>query len=191
MVYIIRWTLLFGLIASAIWLEKSADWSSISTFFVTLAGFLVTEIYEHKKLTQRDRFETDRKLFAKLQTLLPSNGSIKYFREASVANKIHEVHLEPLNTFSNEWSDPEHEFLNPKLQKKLKLFYGRTRSFLYSVDQCTSSDYRDRQVVSKDLLDKGMEKKYKAAVDELNKKADEMVNAHEDLFRSARKTLNI
>jgi hypothetical protein len=187
MAYTIRWTLFLGLIASAIWLGKSVDWSSISTFFVTLSGFLATEIYEHKKLTQRDRLETDRKLFQKLQTLLPSNGSIKYFREASLANKVHEEHLKPLEIFSNEWSGPEHEFLDPNLQAKLKLFHERTNIFLDFIGQYTVSDDRNRQVMSIDNL----HGKYKEKVEESNRKANEMVKAHEDLFRSARKILNI
>ena len=191
MVHLARWTMFLGLLASAVWMGKSLDWGSISAFLVTLSGFLGTEVLEHRRAASQSRLEADRKLFQSLQSLLPSNGAVRYFKDTDMALPIDDEELKPLHRFVYEWNNPEHEFLDKAIQEKFTALMSKTNEFLASVALNTYADIPGKQVVPKDWLDKGLEEKYKHAVADLNQKADSMVQAHEDSFRTARRVLNI
>ncbi len=180
-----------AVIASTVWICQSFNWESVSSFLVTLAGYLGSDIYLYKKYVNLDRMKADKKLYELLQKELPYNELISYFKSTDMSNPIDDNFISQLRDFIYYWNNPEHEFHNKSMQKKLRNLLTNTDEFLSSVGLNTYADIPGKQVVPKDWLDKGLEAKYRAAVSDLNSKADIMVNAHEDMFRTAKKKLNV
>lgn len=132
--------------------------------------------------------ETDARLLARFLKLLPSNsGPIHMTRNFDFGARWFRGDLEPLRTFATEWSNADHEFIDPDLEHKRKEFLKAVGDFWTIYGQQTFVVQHDpkRSEVPRELRDVD-EAKYEEVVGSLNKAASRIFRVHQDLVRVAR-----
>lgn len=131
---------------------------------------------------------SDRLLFAKLLEQFPYNSHMMYLlRDNDVANPFPAEWLKDINSFTQEWNDASHEFIDPKLEGKRKDFMVKLTSFengLWSITWKTENG--DLSVLSHKFKeeDPRWEK-----INELNAMGTEVHNAHQELVRACKAKL--
>ena len=112
---IIRYILISGLISSGIWLGSKFSWERIATLLFSLAVFITSDRMLTKLVV---RNKHDYHLFNNFLNLLPYDGGIKFIEEFNMGGgRFKKSNLDQLKVFCEEWTTPEHEFLDKKLEK--------------------------------------------------------------------------
>jgi hypothetical protein len=88
--------------------------------------------------------EHDRDLFKRFLNRLPSNSkAVRFLHKHDSGVSFPSEWLDPLYHFTNHWSNAEHEFNNPDLEKKRLEFWNTLDEFLRDLGQYTSSIGRE------------------------------------------------
>lgn len=188
-VLVLKFINLAALLLAVVWLSRSPDWEPLVTsigLFATLIGLEIQGL----KGAREKRNNPDRQLFEAFLEVLPSHGSIEFIKTHNIGGTFDPEELNDLRRFTYEWIDPEHEFLNNRLEKKRRKLHELTEQYLYSIAVNTFPTHSGRQrVLPRWELERP--KPFGEVVNELHDLADQVADAHQDLVRTARKTLNV
>lgn len=143
-----------------------------------------------------DSRNTDRQTLSKLMDRLPNNGSIAFIRTFDFDNRYQYNSLSDFHYFVEDTNGPEHEFLDPDLEKLRQTLRIAIGTFLRQVASNTfvcehppsetfenSWHQIDREFALRDP------KAYRSAIDFMNTAADELIEAYDVLIRAARRNL--
>lgn len=132
--------------------------------------------------------ESDRLLFEKFKSTLPSKGSISFIDEQNMAGfSWPRNSLNQLEVFYHEWDDAEHEFLSNELESLRSKLHRLIGEYLGQIAVNTSpARSPDRQTVPPEL-ELQNPKKFFEIVNSLHKMAGEIVKTHQDLIRAGRR----
>ena len=152
-----------------------------------IAATLVGLIFEEKKSAER---AADKTIFDKLKKALPSNGSIEFINQHNMAGwAFRRSRLDYLWTFMNEWNNPEHEFLNSKLEEKRNKLYEKIKEYLHLIASETFATNNPEWCSVPEEWEVEQPERFERVVNQLHNLAGEIVEKHQDLLRSARKHL--
>ena len=170
------------------WLATDPTWGPAiltGTLFIT---FITLEF--KPSTNNRDTHNPDKQLFEKFLLCMPSKGSIEFVNTQNMAGfSFHIKEIDDLYKFYYEWDDAEHEFNNKKLEKKRNILRKAVGQYLESITSNTFSTEDGRRSVPADWEDEQPER-FSKAVAELHSLAQEVVDAHKELIRIAKRQLN-
>lgn len=172
-------------IASFIWFIRHPQYDSGVASLTTLGvliGLFVEQKVHHGK-------EADRKLFQQFKQVLPSNGNIDFIDKQNMAGFSFDLdRLDHLYDFLHRWNDAEHEFLDKKLEEKRKRLLKLIAEYSHLIGMNTWRTDLGFQAVPSEWEDEQPDR-FREVVTNLHDKAGEIVAAHQDLVRTARKKL--
>lgn len=185
----IRYMTLAGLLGSCLWIGtdcKSPE--PYVTAFVTGAVFLGLDV---RFLISRSRRDADRTLFEEFLKAIPSKGIISYIKTHDVRASFDNQDLEQIHAFCSDWNDPEHEFLDSKLEN-LKLDLYKNANNYWSSETTLMFTEREGRFsrIPRDWEWK-MPDEFKKAVAEMGDLAKKLVDSHELFVRTARRKLGV
>ena len=96
--------------------------------------------------------------------------------------------LDDLYNFLNTWNDAEHEFLDKKLEEKRRRLLKLIAEYTHLIGYNTFPTDRGFQTVPPEWEDEQPDR-FHETVKQLHDKAGEVVEAHQQLIRAARKRL--
>jgi hypothetical protein len=172
-------------IASFIWFIRHPQYDSgvagLTTLGVLIGLFVEQRVHQGK--------EADRKLFQQFKQVLPSNGSIDFIDKQNMAGfSFHVGRLDDLYKFLHTWNDAEHEFLDKKLEEKRQRLLKLIAEYSHLIGMNTWQTHLGLQTVPPEWEDEQPER-FLEVVTSLHDKAREIVVAHQDLVRAARRKL--
>jgi hypothetical protein len=170
---------------SLVWFARHPLWESVTSSLATLAAFvglLVEQKIHNDKISNR-------KLFEQFKEVLPSNGSVAFIDNLNMAaGSFHPTNLDDLDNFAAGWNDAEHAFLDRKLEKKRKHLLELIKEYRLLVGGNTFRTRDGEQTVPPEWEDEQPDR-FNQVVKMLHDKAGEVVDAHQQLIRLARKKL--
>ncbi|MBN3890509.1 MAG: CHAT domain-containing protein [Nostoc sp. JL31] len=135
--------------------------------------------------------ELDQELFQRFLEELPSNGSIRFIKEANMAGFSFQVNrLDQLHNFSFKWADAEHEFIDPVLESKRKELFNLIEQYTIYVAYNTYPTHRVGFNTVPPEWEKEQPEQFWRVVDELHELAGKVVEAHQELVRLGRTQLS-
>ena len=178
---------IIALVGTVFWWYETKSWEPIvaaCTFFI---AYIAQEIYDCKPSLR----PADVDLFREFATTLPSDGSIRYIQEHYMNSVTDRSRLDDLKRFLSEWGDPEHQFLNRALQKKLAALYRAVSEYISYYSLNTFLDPLDTEYARVDpRLSKSDPEQYRQIVAKLHGMADNIVRMHAILIKEGRKRIN-
>ncbi len=191
----------FGMLATVAWFFWNPkgwtfQWEPIVVFLLTLAGFVGAEItgrrYQSKADLSAPR-DGDVLLLRELIQLLPSDGVIDFLRHHDFLNDFELDAIGPLREFLHRWDNAEHEFHNAELEQLRKELISATEGLSHSISKYTSSNKTGIQAVRVDRLKHiaEHEERFRREADIINSAADEVVQKHQELIRTGRRSFVI
>jgi hypothetical protein len=132
--------------------------------------------------------QADRSLFAQFKEALPSQGSIAFLSQHNMAFSFRRESLDELYDFDYLWTDAEHEFFEPELEKSRKQLRRVLGDFLANVTTNTWAIDDILQGIPQDWKEKNP-KRYLDVVASLNDSAQRVVEAHQAVVRAGRRLL--
>jgi hypothetical protein len=174
-------------LVSLAWIYRHPAWESVTaglSALVAFVGLLIEQnIYNNKK--------SDRRLFEQFKRVLPSDGSVAFIDTLSMAaGSFHPANLDDLDNFADTWNDAEHEFLDRKLERKRKHLLKLIKEYRLLVGGNTFRT-RDGEATVPPEWESEQPDRFNQAVNILHDKAGEVVEAHQQLIRLARKKLEV
>lgn len=140
-----------------------------------------------------DRQATDKDLFRRFLTTLPSSGSITFLRDNNFAGfSFRRSRLRDLDTFYHEWHDAEHEFLDGELEQIRKRLHELTAEFLsyLAVNTWPLDGDVESSWVPPEWEDVQPER-FRETVDRIHDLAGRIVDVHASLVRMGRAKLKV
>jgi len=131
--------------------------------------------------------EADKRLFSQLLEALPSDGVIKFVKDQDMGDIFIHKQVFPLYDFPHKWDNAEHEFRDAVLEKQRLNLLRLVERFSYQVSMNTFRHGDVHQGMETEWPEERFEKVRKM----LNDLGDEVVAAHQDLVRTAKKRLNV
>ena len=183
---IIQLITFIALLIGILWFIYKPDFEPALTCLLT-AATLIGLIVEEKYFTTR---EVDKKLFEELKKTLPSDGSIAFIDQHNMAGwPFQWSQLKDIENFVNNWGDAEHEFLTKKIEVKRKALYEKCKEYLMLLAK--ESFPTNNPGLSSIPAEWEIEQpeRFVKVVKQLHTMAGEIVELHQDLFRTARKIL--
>jgi len=160
---------------------------SVLTFFPTIQHGL-SDATEQASSTRK---ELDQQLFKSFLEVLPSNGSIRFIKEANMAGFSFSLeNLNQLYTFLHEWTDAKHEFIDQDLELKRKELLSLIDKYTDSIALNTYPTHRSKFNTVPPEWEEEDPERFWHVVDELHDLARKIVRAHQDLVRLGRLRLN-
>ncbi len=98
--------------------------------------------------------------------------------------------IEDLRAFYYQWHDAAHEFRNKKFEKRRKLLWDLVEKYIKSLAANTCLNDQGMQTVPSEWEIEQPER-FKEVVNNFHNLAGQIVLAHQDLVRYARKKLNM
>lgn len=152
---------------------------------------LKSEKFEKEESDREQKKEVDRETYRRFLEVLPTEGSISFIKNNNMAGFSFDLErLRHLYSFRDEFQDAEKEFLDDELEfKKQKLFslivqYIRLLAYkTFPTDNGLQTVPPEWEIEQPDEFEK--------VVKDFHNLADEIVNSHQDLIRTARSKLNI
>jgi hypothetical protein len=176
----------FALVIGILWYVFKPDFEPALTSVGLLAS-LIGLIVEERVSTVR---EVDRALFLTFKETLPSNGSISFVDQNNFAGFPFELkELRDLDRFVHEWGDAEHEFLNRKLEVKRKQLLKLVKKFLGVIALQTFPTHTSGWNSVPEEWETEQPERFHKVVNQLHTLAGQIVAAHQDLIRMARRKL--
>lgn len=178
------------LLFATAWFSRSLDWEPL----LAVLGLFATLITLELKGPEEKQDSPDRQLFQAFLELLPSNGDIEFIACWSLSQPFTLDQLANLRRFAEQWDLPEYEFHDKKLEQKRKELLNLTRQFLKPAAMNT---FREPEPNPHDWYrippdwEITQPERYKQAKNELDNLADQVVEAHQDFIRTARRRLNM
>ncbi len=177
---IIKYLTLIGMIAAAIWVGNKFSWASLSTLILCLAGYIRIDVVISRKLNKHDL-----ELFNRLLNALPSDGSIKFIDEFNFAGwSFKSSNLDQLHKFCYEWTTPEFQFLNKKLEKLRAELHKKVVSYLnyHAVNTWVIKGNPEYSSVPEEWEEE-QPVRFKEVVDKLHNSSGEIVKLHKELVK--------
>ena len=175
-----------ALIIGVLWFIYQPDFEPALTS-VALLATLIGLIVEEKIHSAR---EVDRQLFLKFKETLPSNGSIAFIDQNNFAGFSFELkQLQDLNIFIHEWNDAEHEFLDNKLETKRQELMKLIKEYLGVIGLQTFPTHNPGWNSVPEEWEVEQPDRFEKVVDQLHTLAGQILAAHQNLIRTARKKL--
>lgn len=171
------------------------DWEPLVAFVGALITFLGLDLSQYvdsyKSSTQVH--PADMELFEALSYLLPSTKVAKFLKEQNFSGSYRGSSIMPLHTFVDEWNNVEHEFIDVELEELRKSLHDATKDFVHTLNTYSRSlrgdFYSIKPVDYASNYHPSMDLKRKQEGDEINSKADVVVEIHQKLFKRAREKL--
>ena len=198
---LVRYLSLLSLLATVAWFFWNPvgwefQWEPIVVFFASLAIFLNTDLQHKKKKTVDEAHPADVELFARLKLLLPSTGVIRFLKEHDFMGSFNRKTVDPLDDFRLNWDNAEHQFIDEGLESLREILYKKSEEFYLEMARLTSPNDAGFQAVVSDRVQTTSEKpwsywekKFQGEAKILNGKADELVEAHQNLVAAATRKL--
>ena len=175
-----------ALLIGVFWFIFNPDFEPALTslaLLATLIGLIVEERVSSSHAVDRD-------LFNRLRQDLPSNGSIAFIGTNNFAGFSFQLsRLADLDTFVYEWDDAEHEFLNKNLEQKRKELMTLVKEYLSVIAVQTFPTRTPGWNSVPEEWEIEQPKRFNEVVEKLHNLAGQIVEVHQDLFRTARKKL--
>lgn len=147
-------------------------------------------IYEEIKDLQKGE-STDRALLNDLLEVIPYEGSISFIDCTDISG-IHfdtEKHND-LRNFYYHWDDASHEFLDKNIEKKRKVLWDLIEEYVMALGTNTVPTDDGLQAVPPEWKTEQPER-FKEVVDDFHNLAGQIVLAHQEMIRYAKKKLRI
>lgn len=201
----IKYLSLAGLLATVSWFfwnpnDWKFDWEPIVVFIGLLALYIKQERNSSNKSLIVNEVKTshpaDIDLYKKLMVLLPSNGVIQFLANHDFLSSFGREDINPLDEFRFSWNNAEHKFIDSEIEKLRNDLHMKTELFQRAIGEYTSPNDSGRQAVKLDRPPITDEKDWKYWSDKnrnegniINKKADELISAHQLFVKKAREKL--
>jgi hypothetical protein len=175
-----------ALLIGVLWFIFKPDFEPALTslaLLATLIGLIVEERVS-------SAHAVDQELFQRLRQDLPSNGSIAFIDTNNFAGFSFELsRLSDLDTFVHVWDDAEHEFLNKKLEQKRQQLMALVKEYLSVIALQTFPTHTSGWNSVPEEWEHEQPQRFNEVVTKLHNLAGQIVQLHQDLFRTARKKL--
>lgn len=147
--------------------------------------------------TKLSNFDVD--LFNQFKQVLPFNRSIDFLKNFDLASgRWRRDRLEDLFNFQDAWNTPDYSFMDEELEKLRKHLYEDIRKYnlLLSIKSEPVSENCQRLISPTDYNDwfdsqNENHVRFFKDIDDLNKKASEIVITHEKLFKLGREKVSL
>lgn len=142
---------------------------------------------------QDERYITlDLDVLHRLQRMMPATGSIAVLRNLDYGASFDVAWHDDLKRFSLTFEGPEHEFLDPDLEGMAKTLRHEISEFLVAVGvETTETGTRPGVRWIAPEMGPQHREQWEAAVERLNRRAEEVTAAYDDLIRLARVKLGV
>jgi hypothetical protein len=131
--------------------------------------------------------EYDKKLYDELINLLPTLGIIWFIDQQNMGDTFRDANLDPLRTFNNEWNCVEREFINTDLETIRKSLWQKSEEYLRLIARHTCYLGNSTELRSIPVEWEFEQPKYlREVVNSLHLLAEEIVDLHRNLIRTAR-----
>jgi hypothetical protein len=134
--------------------------------------------------------EADKKILRDLMEIVPSNRSIRFLREDSLASSFVWERLENIEDFLDKRDGPEHEFLDPELEMSRRKFRNECEALLDFLSMNTWGTEKGFQSVPKEWHWEKPER-WKETVNEIKRAKKAVCSAYDERIRLARKKLAV
>jgi hypothetical protein len=186
--FLLKLCSLGAVIASVIWAAQTPDWRSLSAAFASVGALLKLEMDDLKGSA-----DPDRELFAKFLQALPYDGAISFLasRPLHAGSFKGDVFI-PLYDFAQGWNDAAHEFHLPQLESRKKRLQVLANEFADAMGDHSFpvQGSPNRHEIPREWRETDPAR-YKQATSELEDLAREVVTAHQDFVRVARRKLRM
>lgn len=135
--------------------------------------------------------ESDKRVFREFMEVVPSNGSIRFLRTKSLAGSFESERLEDIERFVHDLGSPDHEFLDPGLERARKRFRKRCLALLGALAQHSFATSREGRYAVPEEWEYEDPQRFNRAVSEIHKATDDVCSTYDELVRIARKTLAV
>ncbi len=130
--------LIFALILSEAWFlngyfSGNPEYEPAIAFLVAFGAIFAKDPLKEKFIGSSETKQHDINLFAEFQKALPSEPTIRLFKEHDFGNSFHQDAITPLYGFISTWDTVEKEFLDKKLEKKKKELFAEANKLAYEV----------------------------------------------------------
>lgn len=193
------------LISLAIELWKKAldpyiklGWSSLDFWryaFLILLTLVVIAFAFRKALAGaligRPRREHDRELLNKLLETLPPGGGMNFVSCHDFAGSFRSKSLDDLDRFNDIWCNPDHEFIDPRIEASRIELYKAIHQFLSLIGQFTTLSGRGIQTIklSNSQEDLRQSERLQYEAEKLNEAAAKASRIYIDFVRMAKTRL--
>ena len=173
-------------------------WSSLDVLrigFTLLLTLVVIAIVFRNKLARaiigRPGREHDRELLAKLLETLPPSGGIHFVGCHDFAGSFRSENLDDLDKFHDAWCNPDHEFIDQRIEDGRDKLYQAIHEFLSLVGQFTTLRGRGIQTIKLSSPQKDFEQSERLQHEamQLNKAAAKASRLYTEFVRLAKKRL--
>lgn len=149
------------------------------------------EVETLKEEIKRRKIEKDRELFKEFLEVLPSSGSIDFIDTMNMAGfSFDSERLDDLREFYYNWDNAEHEFMDEELEAKRERLHELIGDYTSLISGNTFPTDGGRQTVPPEW-EREQPERFAKVVNELHEKAEEVVEAHQDLVRTGREKLGV
>ncbi|MFC1693492.1 hypothetical protein ACFL1R_08310 [Candidatus Latescibacterota bacterium] len=157
---------------------------------VIILGLLGALIYEEIKDLRKGK-DTDSTLFHKFLEVLPYEGSISFIDCTDMsATHFDPEKLNDLRYFYYHWDDASHEFLDKSIEKRRKILWDLAEKYIMALVTNTVPTDDDLQTVPHEWKTEQPEL-FKEVIDDFHNLAGQIVIAHQEMIRYAKKKLKI
>ena len=155
-----------------------------------LLASILTSLSKYFRNFIKKKSEFDSNLFEKFLDELPSNSpSIRFLAEHDIGTAYKKDELKDLYDFLYTWDNAEHEFKNRKLENLRKEFITKSYAFLGELAMNVWPVKNNPDFYSMHLSGRQYNKERMERRDELNEKAIELYNIHQNIVRMGNKKL--
>lgn len=134
--------------------------------------------------------KVDIKLFEELKQVIPSNGSIQFIDEHNMAGFSFQLSkLDDIHNFYYEWSNPEHMFLDEELETKKMILHEYIGEYIDLISENTFPTKTSGWQTVPPEWEVNDKEYFQKVVKSLHDLAGLIVKAHQDLFKTARSSL--
>jgi hypothetical protein len=158
---------------------------------------LGTLTYEPQQGTQdverRQPLKADVNTFEDLMKIVSSEGIIQFLRDHSFGNAYRRDFMDPLYEFMNLRGGPEHEFIDPELERMRRELRADIQTFLSLLHKNT---FHQREIAGEhpfyripDEWERTQGHRYLGAIKSMNSAADLVCGGYDNLVRTARAKL--
>lgn len=168
------------------------NWPALALGISSLLAYIIGELQESilfRKLSFVDSIltERDRKLIGEFEHLLPSASSaINFLSNHDLSGSYHKSDTEPLFVFVSSWGDPERSFDDEDIEKEKYQFYQFLSQFLrdlaYNVGPTKNALFLSI-IPERYYDDPNIPERYEKAVADLNSRATEAFQRHQNLMK--------
>jgi len=169
----------------SLWGAGSPDWEPAIVFITSLGALIYLEFKDQTTFE-----ESDRDLFHHFMETLPYEGSIEFIDRTSMDGQFDQTKHDDMRNFFYHWDDAAHEFLDPKIEKRRKYLWNLIEEYVMLLDKNTVPLENGLRSVPPEWRDEQPER-YRETVNSFHAIAGQIVLAHQEMVRFAKKKLKV